>query len=109
MREPTALGENDTLTTVLPPAGIVIGSVPELMEKSEALAPESVSPEINRLVVPVLLMVTGCCALRVFTCWPPKFRLAGFICIAGAPPIPLNGNICGLPTAFVTTLRVPDR
>ena len=62
---PVAAGVKVTLTTVLLPGVIVIGTVPALSAKSVALAPVSARFEITKLPVPVLLIATGSGVLAV--------------------------------------------
>src|SRR5581483_1702810 len=77
-----------------------MGSDAGEMEKSPAFAPPRVSAETTRSAVPVLVMVTACAALLVFTNWLPKVTGSGAAAIAGATPTPLSGTECGLPAAL---------
>jgi hypothetical protein len=59
---------------------------------------------------PVLVSVTVCAVLLVFTNWLPKLRLAGDKDTAGAVvPVPLSATVCGLPLALSVTEMLPLR
>src|ERR1700682_5807814 len=108
MRVPAAVGVNVTLIVQLAPAtsgvaGGVIGlaDAPVLVC---AKSPDAAMEMIVRGPVPVLVSVTVCAALVVFSVWLPKVRLVGASITAGVgiAPVPLSPTLCDL----VLTLSV---
>src|SRR5467141_1122412 len=110
-RVPVAVGINVTLIVQLAPAasgvaGGVIGQgvAPGLAAKS----PDAVMETIVRGPVPVLVSVTVCAALVVFSSWLPKVRLVGASPTAGVgfAPVPVNAMFCGLVLSLSVSCNV---
>src|SRR2546427_11379364 len=59
--------------------------------------------------VPVLLSVTLCAALVVFTSWLANVRLVGERLTKGAVPVPVRLTMCGLPAALSVMVIAPVR
>src|SRR5258707_8197695 len=105
MRAPARVGVNVTLIVQFAPAasgvaGGVIGQgvAPALAAKS----PDAAMEMIVRGPVPVLVSVTVCAGLVVFSGWLPKVRLVGASPTAGAgfAPVPVSAMFCGLVLAL---------
>jgi len=99
-RLPTAVGVKVRFTVVLLPAVTLIGNEPAANVKSPAFAPVIPRPVIDKLAVPVLVIVTGVTALVAFTSCLPKLTVAGLIPTPGAMPVPDRVTVCGLPLAL---------
>lgn len=79
-------------------------------EKSFPFAPVNVSLEIVRILSPVLLTVTDCGALCVFTVWLGKLSSDGESVMTGPVAVPVNVNVNGPPAESVYTswaVRLP--
>src|ERR1051326_8589541 len=65
------------------------------------------------VALPVLLSVTVCGLLVVFTFWLLKFKLVVDSCTTGAPallePVPVRLTLCGLLLSFSLMFRLPVR
>ena len=68
-RAPGAVGPKIMVTAQLPPAATVLPQVLAVMLKSPGFAPVIVTPEIVKVAVPVLVMVTDCPLPAVPTFW----------------------------------------
>jgi hypothetical protein len=102
---PVAVGLNVTLIVQFPPAATEAPQV--LVCEYGALAAMLVM--LNE-AVPVLVRVTGCAALDVFTVWLPKLRVVGDRLATGAGaavPVPVKFTTCGLPGALSVMVIVP--
>src|SRR6516164_8512630 len=67
---------------------------------------------IVSVAVPLLVNVTPCAALVVFTVWLAKLKLAGVSVTAGAlaaAPVPVRLTVCGLPCALAVIDTAPVR
>jgi hypothetical protein len=103
VREPAAVGVNVKLTVqlalafTLPPQVLVSAKSPLLVPVIAILERESAA-------VPLLVSVTFCATLVVFTVWLAKVRLVGDKVTAGVPPalapVPVRETVCGLPVAL---------
>src|SRR5262245_4799054 len=58
---------------------------------------------------PLLVKVTFCAALVVFTVWLPKLRLAADRPTTGATPVPLKVTACGMPLPLSVMLSAAPR
>jgi len=99
-RLPVAVGVKVRFTVVLLPGVTVIGNVPEVKEKSVALAPVTARFAITRLAVPLLVNVSTDAALDVPTGSLPRLRLVALRAMPGTVPVPESGTVCGLPLAL---------
>src|SRR5689334_22976560 len=80
----------------------VTGLLPAVNAKLLLFVPLRVILLMTSDALPVLVSVTLCGALVVFTRWPPKSRLAGLMLTAGvigSAPAPVSVTVCGLPGA----------
>jgi hypothetical protein len=106
VRVPLAVGLNVILMLQLAP---VANELPQVWvcAKSPALVPVIAIPLIVKVVVPILVSVTGFAGLDVPRATVPKLRLVGesFAVV----PIPVRPTFCGLPAALSVTLRAAVR
>jgi hypothetical protein len=101
MRVPAAVGVNVTLIVQLAPAasGVAGGVIGQGVALGlAAKSPDAAMEMIVRGPVPVLVSVTVCAALVVFSVWLPNVRLVGARVTAGVgiAPIPLSAMSCEL-------------
>jgi len=88
---PVADGVNVTLTVqVLVGVNVAPVQVSALLAKSASLAPLSVTPVMGRLVVPLLVTVSVCGALVVFTAWLVKDKAEAEKVATGPIPVPVK-------------------
>jgi hypothetical protein len=108
-RVPVEEGVKVTLIEQLAPA---VRLVPQLLvdEKSAAFAPAILSPDMVSALPPLLVKVTDCGALAVFTVWLAKLRLlADKVAVGGvAAPVPKSEMLWGLPAALSAIVSEAD-
>ncbi len=106
---PFSCGVKTTFTVQVPPAAKVDGLMGQLLVSEKLVTRE---PVIFRLaieiaVVPLLVTVTVCGGLEVFSVMVPKLRLAGERLTT--VPVPVSATFCGLLGALSATFTVPVR
>src|SRR5579863_1299629 len=89
----------DPLVQVVPPA----------IANWLALAPPSATVVRCNVSVPPLVNVRTCVPLVVFSRWFPKATGLGVGVACGNTPVPVSGNVCGLPVALSATDTVALR
>lgn len=91
LRLPVPDGVNVTLTVqVLVGVNVAPVQVSALLAKSPSLVPLSVTPVMARLVVPLLVTVSVCGALAVFTAWLVKDKAEAEKVATGPIPVPVK-------------------
>jgi len=112
VRGPVAVGVNITLIVqVFDPAvaGKVVGqAVAPVLVSAKSLGGGIEMEMIVRGPVPVLVSVTVCAALGVFSSWLPKLRLVGASPTAGVgfAPVPVSVMLCGLVLSLSVSCNV---
>jgi hypothetical protein len=106
MRVPAAVGVNVTLKVQFALAANMAGSVPHVFVCAKS--PEVPIAVIVKLPVPVLVSVTVCAALVVFSAWLLKVRLVGASPTAGVgfAPVPVSAMFCGLVLSLSVSCNV---
>src|SRR5579863_8982197 len=112
---PNAVGVKVRFTMQVNPAATVdpfVQVVPAAIANWLALAPPSATVVKCSVSVPPLVNVSTCVALVVFSRWFPKATGLGVGVACGNVPVPVSGNVCGLPVALSATdtvaLRAPN-
>src|SRR5579864_989223 len=72
-------------------------------------SPLTEMPEMLRAASPVLLRVTACAALAVFTIWAAKFSDDGDMPATGATPVPLRATAGAAIKLLLLRTREPPR
>lgn len=108
VRAPAAVGLKVTLMVQLAPFAC---DVPQLFvcEKSAALAPVIVIPEIESVPLPVLNRVTPLTGLDLPIAWFGNVTVEVLKLTLDAIPLPVRDAVCGLPEALSLTETLPDR
>src|SRR5438876_852284 len=103
---PVAVGVNVTLVVQFAPAATGVPQV--LVWAYCALAAMLVTLSA---ALPVLLSVTDCAALVVFSSWLPKLKFVAdkLTMGAGAAPVPVRLMVCGLPAMLSVIVTAPVR
>ena len=103
LRLPLADGLNVTLIVQEAPAATDLPHV-LVSAKLVRLVPLTTMLDIINVALPVLLRVTACALLVVFTDWLPKARLVGERLTAGVPGLK-KLDACGLPLALSVMIK----
>jgi len=113
VREPAAVGVNVTVKVQLPL--LAATELPQLFNsvKSPMFAPVTLIPVMLSAAVPMLVSVTDCEPLVVFTCWLGNVKLEADKLTAGAGepevPVPVSGTTCGLSGELSVKISDPVR
>src|SRR5262249_1509481 len=110
-RLPVAVGVNVTLMLQLAFTARVAGLTGQLLvwAKSPELVPAMPILLIVSAPGPLLVKVTFCAVLAVFTVWLPKLRLAVDRPTTGATPVPPKLTACGVPGPLSLIARLATR
>ena len=98
-RLPGAVGAKITLTVQVPPAATGPPQV-FVAGKSPALFPVTAILVIVRVALPLLVRVTDCVGVGVFTSWLPKVNVVAERPTAPDVPVPVKFTVWGLPVAL---------
>jgi hypothetical protein len=108
LKFPVVDGLKRTLTTQDAEGAREAPQVLDEMANREACAPLMDMFDIEKLAVPVFFKVVESGLEVVPAVWLPKDKLAGVRLAMPCAPVPVNGTVCGLPTALSETLTVAD-